>query len=64
MEQAARHTLNRPALYAATAKGKLGTEMPAWETVLSAQEIVDVAEHVFTAYIQAPAAKVAAKVAK
>ncbi len=54
IDQASRQMLNRPALYAGTAKGKLGTEMPAWDKVLSAQEIADVAEYVFAAYIQPP----------
>lgn len=58
IDQASRLTLNRPALYAATAKGKLATEMPAWDKVLSPQEIADVAEYVFAAYIQ-PTATVA-----
>lgn len=58
IDQASRQMFNRPALFAATAKGKLGTEMPAWDKVLSPQEIADVAEYVYTAYIQ-PAPKVA-----
>lgn len=59
VDQTSRQTLSRPALYVATAKGKLATEMPAWDKVLSAQEIADVAEYVFSAYIQ-PTATVAA----
>lgn len=55
IDAASRQTFNRPALYHATARGKLATEMPAWDTVLTAQEIADVAEYVFTAYIR-PAA--------
>lgn len=46
-DEAARRTFNRPALFAAIAEGKLGTEMPAWKQVLSEQEIANVAEHVF-----------------
>lgn len=60
----ARQTFNRPALFAATAKGKLGTEMPAWDKVLSAQEIADVAEYVYAAYIAPAAAPAAGKRAK
>ena len=44
---------NRPAVYAATAMGKQGTEMPAWSKVLSAQEIADVSEYVFQKFILA-----------
>lgn len=55
-DAAARATLNRPALYAAISAGRVGTDMPAWRTVLSAQEIADVAEYVFQQFIQAPAA--------
>lgn len=54
-----RMTLNRPALFTFISAGKLGTEMPAWRHVLSEQEIANVAEYVFGAYIQPP--KAAAK---
>lgn len=64
LEPAARQTLNRPTLFIATAKGKLATEMPAWDKVLSAQEIADVAEYVFTAYIQASPATASVKAPK
>lgn len=64
IEPASRQRLNRPALYAATAKGKLGTEMPAWDKVLSAQQIADVAEYVFAEYIQTPSKLAAGKSAK
>jgi mono/diheme cytochrome c family protein len=43
---------NREALFNAIHSGKLGTEMPAWSKVLSDQQIADVAEFVFRAYIQ------------
>jgi mono/diheme cytochrome c family protein len=46
-----RRTLNRPALFKAISIGKRGTVMPAWSTVLSEQEIADVAEFVFTAFV-------------
>lgn len=52
--------LNRPALYAATSMGKLGTEMPAWSKVLTDQEIADVAEYVFKKFIR-PGGKPAKK---
>ena len=48
----ARHSLNRPALYRAIAKGTRGSEMPAWEKVLAPQEIAHVAEYVFDAFIR------------
>lgn len=50
-----RRALNRPALFQSISAGKRGTVMPAWGTVLSEQEIADVAEFVFTAFIS-PAA--------
>ncbi|MCW8918120.1 MAG: c-type cytochrome [Gammaproteobacteria bacterium] len=43
---------NRAALFTAIRDGKLGTEMPAWGKVLSAQQIADLAEFVFRAFIQ------------
>ena len=49
---AARHSLNRPALYRAIAKGTRGSEMTAWEKVLAPQEIAHVAEYVFEAFIR------------
>ena len=45
-------TLNRPAIFSAVKLGRLGTEMPAWGKVLSEQEIANVAEFVFTNFIQ------------
>jgi len=48
----ARATLNRPALFAATAHGRIGTEMPAWNKVIGDQEIADVVEYVFEAFIR------------
>lgn len=42
---------NRPAIYAATAVGRLGTEMPAWNKVLSDQEIANVTEFVFQRFV-------------
>ncbi len=44
--------LNRPALFLAIYRGKQGTVMPAWGRVLDDQQIADVAEFVFQAFIQ------------
>ena len=59
-DERSRATLNRPALYAATFFGRVGTEMPAWSKVLSEQEIANVSEFVFQSFIQ-PDPKSAAK---
>ena len=48
---AARHSLNRPALFEAIAMGNLGTEMPAWSTVLDDQSIADIGEYVYRQFI-------------
>ena len=42
---------NRPAIYAATAMGRLGTEMPAWSKVLNDQQIANVTEFVFQRFV-------------
>jgi mono/diheme cytochrome c family protein len=42
---------NRPAIFAATANGRLGSEMPAWNKVLSDQQIANVAEFVFQKFV-------------
>ncbi len=47
-----RSTYNRPALYRAIARGTLGSEMPAWDTVLNPQQIADLAEYVFRTFIR------------
>ena len=47
----ARRELNRPALFRAISRGRPGTVMPAWSTVLNDQQIADVAEYVFQAFI-------------
>jgi mono/diheme cytochrome c family protein len=47
-----RMRLNRPAIFTFVSHGKLGTEMPAWNKVLSDQEIADVSEYVFQAFIE------------
>lgn len=51
LHPAVQHTLNRPALFQAIALGKRGTEMPAWNKVITDQEIADVAEFVFQSFI-------------
>ena len=45
---------NRPALYAAIAAGRAGTDMPAWRAVLGRQQIADVAEYVWRTHFRAP----------
>ncbi|MDS4015265.1 MAG: c-type cytochrome [Candidatus Accumulibacter sp.] len=52
-----RSTFNRPALYTAVAEGRLGTEMPAWNKVLTEQEMVDVSEFVFTRFVRPAASR-------
>lgn len=52
LTEKSRSRLNRPALFVFISQGKLGTEMPAWNKVLTDQEIADVGEYVFRAYIQ------------
>ncbi len=47
-----RNKYNRPALFHAIARGKFGSEMPAWDTVLDDQEIANLAEYVFREFIQ------------
>ena len=51
--------LNRPAIYAGVSAGRRGTEMPAWDKVLSKQEMADVSEYVFRSFIQPGAGDVA-----
>ncbi|MDH3354739.1 MAG: c-type cytochrome [Chromatiales bacterium] len=45
-------SMNRPALFKGIKYGRLGSEMPAWGKVLSDQQIANVTEFVFQAYIQ------------
>jgi mono/diheme cytochrome c family protein len=49
---ASRHNFDRSRLYQAIARGTRGSDMPAWDTVLSPQEIANVAEYVFQAFIR------------
>jgi cbb3-type cytochrome c oxidase subunit III len=53
-DAAARAQFNRPALYLAIAEGRPGSEMPAWNKVLTPQEIANVAEFVFQNFIRPP----------
>jgi len=50
--ESSRATLNRPALFGFISQGKPGTDMPAWNKVLSDQEIANVAEYVFRTHIR------------
>lgn len=47
-----RQFYNRPQLFDAVTQGKRGTVMPAWGKVLDQQQIADVSEFVFQAYIR------------
>ncbi|MCF6218988.1 MAG: c-type cytochrome [Gammaproteobacteria bacterium] len=47
-----RRALNRPKIYEAVYKGLSGSVMPAWSKVLSDQEVANVAEFVFRAFIR------------
>lgn len=49
---ASRHSFSRPRLYQAIARGTRGSDMPAWDTVLTPQEIANLAEYVFQAFIR------------
>ncbi len=51
IEAASRARFNRVALYAAVSEGRVGSEMPAWNKVASAQQIGDVAEYVFQTFV-------------
>ncbi len=49
---AARASLNRPHLFESISKGEVGSEMPAWEKVLSDQQIADISEYVLRSFIR------------
>lgn len=51
LHTSSRASFNRPTLYEMVSKGKLRTEMPAWNKVLTSQQISDVSEYVFTTFI-------------
>jgi mono/diheme cytochrome c family protein len=59
IEDASRARFNRTALYAAVSEGRLGSEMPAWNKVATPQQIADVSEYVFQAFVLAKAAAAA-----
>jgi mono/diheme cytochrome c family protein len=52
-----RNAFNRPAIYRAVAEGRLGAEMPAWNKVLTDQQIADVSEYVFRSFVQGKTAR-------
>lgn len=60
LAEESRLRLNRPTLFNAVHEGLRGTVMPAWGRVLSDQEIADVAEYVFTAFVHPSAAPASA----
>ena len=49
---ASRQELDHASLFAAISNGKRGSVMPAWSTVLTEQQIADVAEYVYQSFIQ------------
>jgi len=51
LHTSSRANLSRPALFKAVSKGRLRTEMPAWEKVFNQQQIADVSEYVFNTFI-------------
>jgi mono/diheme cytochrome c family protein len=52
VEAAASGRYNRAVLYGAVSDGRVGTEMPAWRQVLSPQQVADVAEYVYQAFLR------------
>jgi mono/diheme cytochrome c family protein len=52
-DAASRARFNRVALFAAVSEGRNGSEMPAWSKVATPQQIGDVAEYVFQAFVLA-----------
>lgn len=51
LHTSSRASFNLPTIYKAVAKGKLRTEMPAWEKVLNRQQLADVSEFLFQKFI-------------
>ena len=51
---ASKARFNRPELFSAIKKGVIGREMPAWEKVMSDQQIADITEYVFQTFINQP----------
>ena len=54
---ASRQILNRPRVFDSITKGRVGTVMPAWGKVLTEQEIANLTEFVFQAFIQGKGAQ-------
>lgn len=52
LHTSSRASFNRPTLYEMVGKGKLRTEMPAWNKVFTNQQIADVSEFVFVTFIK------------
>jgi len=52
LHTSSRASLNRPKLFEAISNGRLRTEMPAWEKVLTPQQIADIGEYVFASFIK------------
>lgn len=53
-DEESREKFNRPKIFHSVTNGEVGAEMPAWGRVLTNQQIADVSEFVFRAYIRAP----------
>lgn len=51
LSREARMELNRPKLFDEISEGVIGTTMPAWEKVLTDQQIANVAEYVYRAFL-------------
>jgi len=51
---ASKARFNRPELFTAIKKGVIGREMPAWEKVMSDQQIADITEYMFQRFINQP----------
>ena len=60
IEDASRARFNRIVLYAAVSEGKVGTEMPSWNKVATPQQVADVSEYVFQAFVLGKASAQAA----
>lgn len=52
LDDYSRKTLDRPTIFSSVSNGRKGSEMPAWNKVLNEQEIANVTEFVFQAFIQ------------
>ena len=53
-DEESREKFNRPKIFHSVMNGEVGAEMPAWGRVLTNQQIADVSEFVFRAYIRSP----------